>query len=265
VQLKQAGITHMIHLIDQNGKIRSKQNLENKYDIYIKPMEYNSIIHSIPKQWKQNLKSQTSLILKTVIDNHCSIKINNNYRDLEEICTKDIYQYILDKDKIKPPTSQNRWIELYDDMNVDENFWKLIYETPFILSKNSKVLMVQYKLIHRILAVNHNLKKWKRIDNSTCNLCGDEETIEHFIFHCPDSTTLWASIMKWWKSEFEFSIPITILEVLFGIPNEINDKYINLLNVVILHAKYYIYYAKKKRRNNRPIQLPTSTKTRTQT
>jgi endonuclease/exonuclease/phosphatase family metal-dependent hydrolase len=246
VLLKQAGITHMIHLIDQNGKIRSKQNLENKHNIYIKQMEYNSIIHSIPKQWKPKLKNQTSLILKTVIENHCCIKINNSYRPLEEISTKDIYQYILDKDKIKPPTSQNRWIELYDDMDVDENFWKLIYETPFTLSKNSKVLMVQYKLIHRILAVNHNLKKWKRIDNSACKLCGDEDTIEHFIFHCPDSTILWTSIMKWWKSEFEFSIPISILEVLFGIPNEINDKHINLLNVVILHAKYYIYYAKKK-------------------
>jgi hypothetical protein len=246
VQLKQAGITHMIHLIDPNGKIRSKKNLENKYDIHIKVMEYNSITHSIPKQWKQKLMNQTSLILKTVIQNNCSIKINNNYIDLEEISTKNIYQYILDKDQIKPPTSKNRWIELYDDMNLDENFWKLIYETPSTLTKNSKVLMVQYKLIHRILAVNHNLKKWKIRDNSTCNLCGEEETIEHFIFHCSDTTTLWASIMKWWKTEFEFSIPITILEVLFGIPNERNDKYINLLNVIILYAKHYIYYAKKK-------------------
>ena len=40
--------------------------------------------------------------------------------------------------------------------------------------------------------------------------------------------------MNWWKSEFEFTIPITILEVLFGIPNEINDKYLNLLNLVYM-------------------------------
>jgi hypothetical protein len=242
VQWKQARINHILHIIDTNGKIRSKQNIENKYSINIKAMEYNSIIHSIPKPWKQKLKNQTSTILGTKLDNHCNIKINNKYQNINEICTKDI----LDKDKSKPPTSKKRWIELYDDMNVDESFWQKIYQTPFQLTKNSKILMVQYKLIHRILAVNHNLKKWKRINNSTCNLCSEEDTIEHFIYHCPDTMKLWESIMNWWRSEFEFTIPISILEVLFGIQNELYNNYLNLLNAVMLHAKYYIYYAKKK-------------------
>jgi hypothetical protein len=131
-------------------------------------------------------------------------------------------------------------------MNLDENYWQLIYETPFQLTKNTKILIVQYQIIHRTLAVNHNLKKWKITNDSTCNSCGNKDTIEHFIYHCTDTLKIWEAILKWWKSEFEFTIPITILEVIFGIPNERDDKHINLLNAVILHAKYYIYYAKKK-------------------
>ena len=72
-----------------------------------------------------------------------------------------INQDISKKCKIKPATSKNRWTEIYNEMDFENEFWELIYETLFKLTKNSKVLMTQYKIIHRILAVNHNLKKWK--------------------------------------------------------------------------------------------------------
>jgi hypothetical protein len=240
-----AGISKIHHIININGKIRSKENLENKYSLTIKQHEYNSLTHSLPKTWLKKIKGNTDLLaLQT--NNLCKIYIDNTPVILEEISTKEIYKYILEKEKIKPPTSQSRWIEKHDDIDVGDNFWQLIYETPFHLTKNSKVLMVQYKLVHRILAVNHNLKKWERIDNSECELCGKDDTLEHFIFECPTTNALWHNIHSWWKTEFQFSIPITLLEVIFGAPNEIIDKHINLLNYMILHAKYYIYVSKKQ-------------------
>ena len=105
-------------------------------------------------------------------------------------------KYIPDKYRIEPPTSKKRWIDLYNDMDVDENYWQLIYETPFQITKNVKVLMVQYKIINRILAVNHNLKKWKRIEISTCELFNNEDTIEHFLYECEYTQQLWKSILK---------------------------------------------------------------------
>jgi hypothetical protein len=110
--------------------------------------------------------------------------------------------------------------------------------------------MVQYKLIHRILAVNHNLKKWKRIESDKCDQsdCDEIDTIDHFIYSCHTSLKLWQSILLWWKNSFNFSIPITVLEIIFGIPNENNDQVINLLNTVILYGKYYIYTLKKQKK-----------------
>jgi hypothetical protein len=151
--------------------------------------------------------------------------MNNTPIMLEDISTKEIYKYILDKEKIKPPTSKKRWIEKYDNINVDEDFWQLIYETPFHHTKNSNVLMLQYKIVHRILAVNHNLRKGKRINSSEFEICGMDDTIEHYIYECPTVKALWHNINSWWKTEFEFSIPISILEVLFGVPNETVDKH----------------------------------------
>jgi hypothetical protein len=40
---------------------------------------------------------------------------------------------------------------------------------------------------------------------------------------------------------FKFTIDISVLEIIFGLPNENNDKTINLYNYIILYAKYYIY------------------------
>jgi hypothetical protein len=82
--------------------------------------------------------------------------------NIEEITTKEVYNHIL-TGKSKTPTSKQRWIELYDDMDLDNSLWQLIYSTPFQLTRNTKVLMVQYKLIHRILAINHNLKSGKEL------------------------------------------------------------------------------------------------------
>ena len=131
-------------------------------------------------------------------------------------------------------------------MDFENIYWELIYETPFKLTKNSKVQMTQYKIIHRILAVNHNLKKWEKIDNETCDYCDEIDTIEHFLYQCPKTTTLWESIQTWWKTNFQFKIDISVLEIIFGLPNENNEKTINLYNYIILYAKYYIYITKKK-------------------
>jgi hypothetical protein len=131
-------------------------------------------------------------------------------------------------------------------MDFDSELWELIYETPFKLTKNSKVLMIQYKIIHRILAVNHNLKKWEKKENETCEFCSEIDTIEHFLYQCPKTLKLWDSIQMWWKINFQFKIHISILEIIFGLPNEDNEKTINLYNYVILYAKYYIYITKKK-------------------
>jgi hypothetical protein len=243
---KKAGINIVAHLLDNNGITMTKKKLQDKYGVSIKQMEYNSLIHSIPKFWTKLTKNQPD-ILELENKQSCSILLDHKYIKIEEITTRDIYIHLIDKNKNTPPTSKKRWIDLYDDMNLDDELWQMIYETPFKITKNVKILMVQYKLIHRILAVNHNLKKWKRIDDDQCEVCGKCDTLEHFIYECPDTLALWVSINNWWKNQFEFKIPITILEIIFGIPNENGDNDINLLNTMILVAKYYIYIAKKKK------------------
>ena len=59
------------------------------------------------------------------------------------------------------------------------------------------------------------------IDYSTCELCKKGDTVEQYIYmNAPMQKKLWLSIFAWWKTAFECSIPITIMEIIVGVPNE---------------------------------------------
>jgi hypothetical protein len=237
------GIKNIFHLIDNNGNLASEIFLKNKYGITPTPLAYNSLVHSIPAEWKKMIKTGINTI--GFRDRQgCYLQIDMKCCPINEITTKDIYLHIIKKWKIKPAAGKIKWIEKYDDMNLDEDFWQYIYETPYKLTKNSKVLMTQYKIVNRILAVNYNLKIWGKSETDRCSKCNLVESIEHFIYQCPLSLALWKTIQIWWKSIFDFTIQLSVLEVLFGIPNENKDHSIDIYNYVILHAKHYIYITK---------------------
>jgi exonuclease III len=244
------GITHIANLINANGHLATINQLNNKFQVNIKTLEHNSIMHSIPKEWKKQIK-QNKGIAGTQIAENASIKIDQTYYDIEEVTTKQIYTHVIEN-KCKSPTSKKRWIELYEDMDLDLEYWELIYETPFLLTKNTKVLNTQYKIINRILAVGCNLKKWKITTNDECKDCKSKDTIEHFISECPTTKQLWKSIQNWWKNLFLFAIKISSLEIIFGLPNENKDSMIHVYNFVILYAKHYIYTNKKM---SKPLSL----------
>ena len=103
--------------------------------------------------------------------------------------------------------------------------------------------------INRILAVKYNLKIWGEKEDDLCETCHQTATLEHFLFNCPNTMALWNSVQKWWKAIFHFEITLTVLEVIFGIPNENNDNAIRLYNYVILYTKRYIYTTKKQQKD----------------
>jgi hypothetical protein len=242
-----AGISKIFHLIDNKGNLASETYIRKKIGIVPKQLTYTSLIHSIPADWKKMIKTGSD-ILGYSAHQGCYLQIDNKDCDIDQITTRDIYLYLIKKNKIKPAAGKIKWIEKYDDMNLDEEFWQYIYETPNSLTKNSKILMTQYKIINRILAVNYNLKMWGKSDTDLCTACSQVETIEHFIYECPKTLTLWNAIQLWWKAIFQFSIKLSVLEIIFGIPNENKDNTINIYNYVILHAKYYIYISKKQQK-----------------
>ena len=93
----------------------------------------------IPNAWKDKIKRQNQ-----------NGKVNQN--DNTTFNTSLIYSSILESSFV-PPTSQNRILH----HGFTENSVYKVYQLPFTITKEVKVIMFQYKIIHNILSTQISL------------------------------------------------------------------------------------------------------------
>jgi hypothetical protein len=79
---------------------------------------------------------------------------------------------------------QKKWEEILT-LGLDEAKWREIFKLSFIVTQNTKLQWLQYRINQRILGTNTFLYKIKVKDNAFCTFCQeDEETIEHLFWNC---------------------------------------------------------------------------------
>jgi hypothetical protein len=240
---KDKGIIFIQQLIDQKGKILSKEVLENKFDIDCLFLQFESLIHAIPKKWKiqmadDNISSNLQPYLK------CYIHYSNEKKDIGSTDTREVYWHFIESISQRP-TSEKTWLEK-TELNLSENEWEIVYKMPYGITRDTTILAIHYKITHRIIACNYQLKIWKVKDTDKCDFCEEIDTIEHFFVTCKRSKTFWEALLKWWEIFSKTTIPLNIFETIFGIPNEEKNIVVSNLNYFLIHGNYYIYRCKKK-------------------
>ena len=172
-----------------------------------------------------------------------SIKLEKARRSLEDTSTKNFYQSLVNK-TCKRPTSEAKWAEKLT-FEITDDMWTLIYTNNNQVTKDTTIRNFQYKITHRILAVNYNLKIWKIKNTNICDKCDQVDTIEHYLVECPHTHRFWQQLFKWWSVNMNIWFEVGTYEIVFGIPNDLDEHIINQLNFFIIVAKYYIYKCKK--------------------
>ena len=104
---------------------------------------------------------------------------------------KDFYN-VLNNNNDKP-SSQPKWENTY---NIEQETWKDIYASPFNLPIGTKLQWFQTQINHRILPTRKLLHKMKYVQNPTCNSCGEEETISHLLWTCPESQSIIRQLIR---------------------------------------------------------------------
>jgi hypothetical protein len=239
-----ANINYVQDIIDHKGNILDKKQLNQKYNIACKYLEYESLFSAINPIWKKQLKEKACFNTNYIISKECKVYINNTEQNINENDTRDVYWYLIQTIS-KRPTSETKWLEKVNFI-IDEPMWKIIYTNNKYITKDTDILNFQFKITHRLLACNYNLKIWKVKNNDGCDHCQCVDTIEHFLVQCETTKSFWQQVFNWWAQNVRVWLHIDTYEVLFGIPNELNDAIINQLNFLILYGKYYVYKCKKK-------------------
>ena len=225
----QHGIKYVSDFFDENGFPLTWHKFQEVYNLKINYLTYIGIIRSIPQTWKSLLKNEPFIRATDENTHHCldDIKFGSGN-------TRDFYE-IFKKRKFKTPTSEKIYSKLDYSKNVDwKSAWKLIYET----TKEVKIRIFQFKVLHRILATNLFLMNNKIRDNPLCQNCNLEESVEHLFWECKECKTFWDAFQMFYNQSTQQNLELTCQTIIFGkLPSKGNE----LFNHLLLIAKYHLY------------------------
>ena len=231
------GIAKFYHILDENGHIIDKNNLETKYSVSINQMEYNSLIHAIPSMWKKKVLGKN---LVNLVQDDDFVTINDKRVNISKITCKSVY---LDEiaNIITHPTAQFKWEEKLN-LNLE---WEYHYKIAFETCCESFVQSFQYKILNRFFPCNYYLSIIIRDQTPLCGRCNETDSLEHYFYYCTDVNNFWISINRWMKSILETTFELNLINILFGIPNYENENLIHFVNYCILYGKLFIYLCMK--------------------
>jgi hypothetical protein len=210
--------------------------LHQTFNLQTNFMEILMLTNSIPKSWKTKLRGN---ILDTKIDKNFA-----KLRDLQELKfnAKQVYGILVDK-KYKFPVSQFKWGQEFPLLNEIDNIWSRIYIDTHYNIRDTKMQSMQYKILCRIINCKKKLFDWKILEDKKCVVCGLEDDLQHFFIDCKNVKVFWKNVLDWWNRLNILEINLYREELrenlLFGFLNTSN--WYNVLNYVIMCAKWYIY------------------------
>ena len=241
IEWEKNGIECIGDLVNQNCMILTKRQLERRYNLQIKQMDYNSLIHSIPKLWLNIIQGKNP----EYFDISTKIKIKDKMKDIKDMTCKDVYwQYISTVGA--HPTAEKKWADYID---VDNDEWEHLHVIPYRVCRETYLQSFQYKIMNRFFPCNYTLSKWYNDHSPKCTQCDSTDYLEHYFYLCEHVKSFFQSVEKWWLSTIEVSMKLNAKYVLLGIPNHNEDKFIDIFNLCILYAKWYIYQCKLNHQN----------------
>ena len=128
-------------------------------------------------------------------------------------------------------------------LEIDEHIWSI----PSVVTKETRLRVLQWKILHNIYATNILLCKMKVRDGRMCSYCNDVvDYIEHFFFDCPKIKKCWNYTEQYILITFDIQTHLTVVDVLFGIKQHNYGKVkTKRIDHVILIAKMCISMYKK--------------------
>lgn len=132
------------------------------------------------------------------------------------------------------------------DLHQDAKWWESINNTVRI-PLEVRLRWFQYRVVHRIISTNTFLFKIGIVDSPLCTFCKESaETITHLFFECTVTSNLIREVVSWFGEITQETEVLSCTDIILGIPGEGN----NLLNLLIILLKYYMY--KCRSRSHRP-------------
>ena len=235
------GIITLHDILNEEGSFKTKETLEEEFNLPVGIMEYNSLKLAIPLKWKRCVK--TMKIPTQAISNleQPFVKCNDRILALGIATNKDVYWELVTRKQIKSIVAP-KWCERYE---IPEENWKSVFK-DFSEIKDSKMKAFQFKILYNIIPCNLYLKKIGKSDTDKCPSCDETEDLVHYFVGCTSATNIWLQLRKWWSGITGQDVNINERDIILGL-NKRDFKIIKheQLSKIMMVVKWNIHTNKQ--------------------
>ena len=162
------------------------------------------MLSAIPREWRRSLEASAShpagLHVKGVTG-----------PSQERVSCRQARTLFIDA-KFKEPLVSTRLCR----SGVDPTNLKDIYSLPFKMTKETKLSIFQYKIIHNILPYGILLYKMRITDSPYCKHCHELETLDHMLLNCRSVRQFWHKGIDWWNLNNNDNYIVDKLAIMYG-------------------------------------------------
>ena len=227
-------INQVKDLMDGKSRFLTYAAFNSKYSLSSNFLDYYGLITAV-QSVKDKVSSERAATHPNPLDQ--LLKLND--------FSKAVYKLLIQRKTTKPLKSERKWETLCREEENIAIDWEKAYCLAFQATKNSKLRIFQFKLLHRRIATNDFLFKIGISSNNLCSFCNEhEETLKHMFWDCKVSQTFWRTVIDWLTKNINIlhppHFPLSICQGLEAFPNEI------LVYQALLIARYHIYVCRAR-------------------
>ena len=127
-------------------------------------------------------------------------------------------------------------------MTISDDTWWDIFPNFLKSTKPTNYRVFQYKLLLKAITTNVKCNKWDKSISPLCHFCNQhKETMLHLFWLCPRVTKLWTAFKKYFSKALGIVLTLERCQVLL---NNYNGQHKNIINILIIIMKQYIYASK---------------------
>jgi len=229
------GVRYVFDFIDETGFLINYERFCNKYNFRPPFTLYNGLQQSIGST-KKHFNYIESIKNNPWCPNYFQV-IQNSKKG-----SKDFYEVFI-KDMYVRPSSESKWEHILD-FQQSEIWWRKCNSQIATTTNDIKLRWFQYRILHRILSTNSYLHKIGISDSNLCTFCnGVPESMYHLFVDCRYVLVFWENLFLWMNRTLGTDFEYNKLDIIFG---KVENNY-EILNLIILLAKYHIYRQKIKK------------------
>ena len=231
-------------LLNNQGNYLSPQEFSDKYNIKVNFLQYYQITSAIPAYLKSCASAHMDLgDLNSICENFDFQLSKDITLNLKKTLCKQFYKLFVDEISTEP-TAIKSWRK-YCPAVADN--WVNCIQNNYKITRDNKLRQFYFKLLHRILVTNKELKRFGITDCDKCVMCSKNDSIEHSFFECESFLKLSDESLQWFNSLHKTNVSLTSLQCFLNLPtptNNLSDKQTKDLRLLLLHAKQYHYACK---------------------